>query len=63
MPPTLTRERQADWGGAGTAADRSEGRPGEVLTEALLDEVFGLEATVVDVGGVPVVVPDRRLAG
>jgi iron complex transport system ATP-binding protein len=41
----------------------AEGRPVDVLTEELLDDVFGLQATVVDVGGVPVVVPDRRLVG
>ncbi len=41
----------------------AQGRPVEVLTEELLDEVFGLRATVVEVGGAPVVVPDRRLAG
>jgi iron complex transport system ATP-binding protein len=37
----------------------AQGRPVDVLTEELLDEVFGLRATVVDVGGAPVVVPDR----
>jgi iron complex transport system ATP-binding protein len=41
----------------------AQGRPVDVLTAALLDEVFGLKATVVEVGGAPVVVPDRRLAG
>ncbi|GAA0619635.1 ABC transporter ATP-binding protein [Kribbella sandramycini] len=41
----------------------AQGRPVDVLTEQLLDAVFGLQATVVDVGGAPVVVPDRRLAG
>ena len=41
----------------------AEGRPVDVLTEELLDDVFGLQATVVEVGGAPVVVPDRRLAG
>jgi iron complex transport system ATP-binding protein len=41
----------------------AQGRPVDVLTAALLDDVFGLKATVVDVGGAPVVVPDRRLAG
>jgi iron complex transport system ATP-binding protein len=40
----------------------AEGRPVDVLTEELLAEVFGLRATVVEVGGAPVVVPDRRLA-
>jgi iron complex transport system ATP-binding protein len=40
----------------------AEGRPAEVLTEELLWQVFGLRATVVDVGGAPVVVPDRSLA-
>ena len=39
----------------------AEGRPADVLTVELLDEVFGLQATVVEVGGAPVVVPDRRL--
>ncbi|HZX04059.1 ABC transporter ATP-binding protein [Kribbella sp.] len=37
----------------------AEGRPADVLTAALLAEVFGLKATVVEVGGAPVVVPDR----
>ncbi len=41
----------------------AQGRPVDVLTAALLDDVFGLKATVVEVGGAPVVVPDRRLAG
>ncbi|TDD15840.1 ABC transporter ATP-binding protein [Kribbella turkmenica] len=41
----------------------AEGRPVDVLTEKLLGEVFGLQATVVEVRGAPVVVPDRRLAG
>ncbi|TDO63878.1 iron complex transport system ATP-binding protein [Kribbella sp. VKM Ac-2571] len=41
----------------------AQGRPVDVLTATLLDEVFGLKATVVEVGGAPVVVPDRRLAG
>jgi iron complex transport system ATP-binding protein len=41
----------------------AEGVPGEVLSEQLLADVFGLRATVVDVGGAPVVVPDRRLMG
>jgi iron complex transport system ATP-binding protein len=41
----------------------AQGRPVDVLTEELLDDVFGLQATVVEVGGAPVVVPDRRLAG
>ena len=36
----------------------AQGRPADVLTEPLLAEVFGLRATVVDVGGAPVVVPD-----
>jgi iron complex transport system ATP-binding protein len=45
----------------GTVAAR--GRPAQVLTEELLQKVFGLRATVVEVGGAPVVVPDRRLAG
>jgi iron complex transport system ATP-binding protein len=39
----------------------AEGRPTEVLTEELLLQVFGLRATVVEVGGAPVVVPDRTL--
>ncbi|MFF0344032.1 ABC transporter ATP-binding protein [Kribbella sp. NPDC004875] len=39
------------------------GRPADVLTADLLAGVFGLKATVVEVGGAPVVVPDRRLAG
>ena len=34
-------------------------RARRVLTEELLAEVFALRATVVDVGGAPVVVPDR----
>lgn len=38
----------------------AEGRPGEVLTAELLAETFGLQATVVDVAGAPVVVPVRR---
>lgn len=41
----------------------TEGPPRKVLTEALLEEVFGLRATVVEVGGAPVVVPDRTLGG
>jgi len=41
----------------------AQGRPVDVLTADLLAEVFGLKATVVEVGGAPVVVPDRRLAG
>jgi iron complex transport system ATP-binding protein len=41
----------------------AQGRPVDVLTATLLDDVFGLKATVVEVGGAPVVVPDRRLAG
>ena len=40
----------------------AQGRPVEVLSEELLAEVFGLRATVVEVGGAPVVVPDRRLS-
>jgi iron complex transport system ATP-binding protein len=39
----------------------AEGRPSEILTEELLHRVFGLRATVVEVGGAPVVVPDRTL--
>lgn len=39
----------------------AQGRPAEVLTEELLKDVFGLRAKVVEVGGAPVVVPDRRL--
>jgi iron complex transport system ATP-binding protein len=39
----------------------AQGRPADVLTEELLKEVFGLRAKVVEVGGAPVVVPDRRL--
>jgi iron complex transport system ATP-binding protein len=39
----------------------AQGVPGEVLSERLLADVFGLRATVVEVGGAPVVVPDRRL--
>ena len=41
----------------------AQGRPVDVLTADLLAEVFGLKATVVEVGGAPIVVPDRRLAG
>lgn len=41
----------------------AQGVPGEVLSEQLLADVFGLRATVVEVGGAPVVVPDRRLFG
>ena len=41
----------------------AEGRPVDVLTAELLHDVFGLQATVVEVGGAPVVVPDRRLVG
>jgi iron complex transport system ATP-binding protein len=41
----------------GTVA--AEGAPAEVLSEELLAMVFGLRATVVDVGGAPVAVPDR----
>ncbi|GAA2827428.1 ABC transporter ATP-binding protein [Kribbella solani] len=41
----------------------AQGSPVDVLTAPLLDDVFGLKATVVEVGGAPVVVPDRRLAG
>jgi iron complex transport system ATP-binding protein len=41
----------------------AQGAPGEVLSEQLLADVFGLRATVVEVGGAPVVVPDRRLFG
>jgi iron complex transport system ATP-binding protein len=37
----------------------AQGAAAEVLTEELMAEVFGLRATVVDVGGAPVVVPDR----
>ncbi len=40
----------------------AEGRPVDVLSEQLLADVFGLRAKVVEVGGAPVVVPDRRLA-
>jgi len=40
----------------------AQGSPVEVLSAELLQEVFGLRATVVEVGGAPVVVPDRRLA-
>jgi iron complex transport system ATP-binding protein len=47
----------------GDGAIAAEGRPVDVLTAELLDDVFGLQATVVEVGGAPVVVPDRRLAG
>lgn len=39
----------------------AQGTPADVLTVELLDDVFGLRATVVEVGGAPVVVPDRRL--
>lgn len=39
----------------------AQGLPADVLTVELLDDVFGLQATVVEVGGAPVVVPDRRL--
>ncbi len=45
----------------GTVAAR--GTPADVLTEELLADAFGLRATVVDVGGAPVVVPDRRVTG
>jgi iron complex transport system ATP-binding protein len=41
----------------GTVA--AEGEPAAVLSEELLAKVFGLRATVVTVGGAPVVVPDR----
>jgi iron complex transport system ATP-binding protein len=47
--------------GAGTP--KVLARSGEVLSEQLLADVFGLRATVVEVGGAPVVVPDRRLMG
>lgn len=40
----------------------AQGPPVRVLSAELLREVFGLQATVVEVGGAPVVVPDRRLA-
>ncbi|MEU4394458.1 ABC transporter ATP-binding protein [Kribbella sp. NPDC023855] len=40
----------------------AQGPPVQVLSAELLREVFGLQATVVEVGGAPVVVPDRRLA-
>jgi iron complex transport system ATP-binding protein len=40
----------------------AQGRPVEVLSEELLVEVFGLRATVVEVGGAPVVVPDRKVS-
>jgi iron complex transport system ATP-binding protein len=40
----------------------AQGRPVDILSEQLLADVFGLRATVVEVGGAPVVVPDRRLA-
>ncbi|MFC0626876.1 ABC transporter ATP-binding protein [Kribbella deserti] len=46
----------------GDGAIAEQGPPRDVLTEALLAEVFGLRATVVEVGGAPVVVPDRTLA-
>jgi iron complex transport system ATP-binding protein len=40
----------------------AQGRPVDILDEKLLADVFGLRATVVEVGGAPVVVPDRTLA-
>jgi iron complex transport system ATP-binding protein len=40
----------------------AQGRPVDVLSEELLAEVFGLRAIVVEVGGAPVVVPDRTLS-
>ncbi|WP_432939784.1 ABC transporter ATP-binding protein [Kribbella sp. CA-253562] len=40
----------------------AQGRPADILDEKLLADVFGLRATVVEVGGAPVVVPDRTLA-
>jgi iron complex transport system ATP-binding protein len=40
----------------------AKGRPVEVLSEELLADVFGLRATVVEVGGAPVVVPDRKVS-
>ncbi|WP_433007630.1 ABC transporter ATP-binding protein [Kribbella sp. CA-294648] len=40
----------------------AQGPPVRILSAELLREVFGLQATVVEVGGAPVVVPDRRLA-
>ncbi|TWD74982.1 iron complex transport system ATP-binding protein [Kribbella amoyensis] len=40
----------------------AQGRPVEILSERLLADVFGLRATVVEVGGAPVVVPDRTLS-
>ncbi|GAA1586184.1 ABC transporter ATP-binding protein [Kribbella sancticallisti] len=39
----------------------AQGRPADILSEQLLQQVFGLRATVVEVGGAPVVVPDRTL--
>ncbi|MDX6237489.1 MAG: hypothetical protein QOG10_2304 [Kribbellaceae bacterium] len=38
-------------------------REGRSLSEQLLADVFELRATVVEVGGAPLVVPDRRLTG
>ncbi|ADB34180.1 ABC transporter related protein [Kribbella flavida DSM 17836] len=40
----------------------AQGRPVDILSERLLADVFGLRATIVEVGGAPVVVPDRTLA-
>lgn len=45
----------------GSGRIEAQGRPVDVLTERLLDDVFGLRATVVEVGGAPVVVPDRSI--
>ncbi len=39
----------------------ASGSPTEVLTEALLEEVFGLQARVLDVDGAPAVVPTGHL--
>jgi iron complex transport system ATP-binding protein len=45
----------------GKGSIAAEGPPRQVLTEQLLADVFGLRARVVEIGGAPVVVPDRRL--
>jgi iron complex transport system ATP-binding protein len=45
----------------GSGSIAAEGAPRAVLTEKLLADVFSLRATVVEVGGAPVVVPDRTL--
>ncbi len=45
----------------GTVA--AEGRPADVLTEDLLADVFGLSATVVDVGGAPAVTGQESRCG